>query len=123
MKNVIINLKAPNGNILNLFNQDGFAGDNMVNTIVSSAGTTAFADGTPPFTGVFKPKAAIGFGTTIPANITLGTSAQNFISNVGSFADLYNVTNGVWTLVLRDTESGNVGSLTSWGIRFWYNIV
>jgi hypothetical protein len=39
MGDISINLKAPNGQVLNLLNNDGGSGKNLVNTVFSSQGT------------------------------------------------------------------------------------
>ena len=108
ISDMIVNLKAPNGSVLNLFNQDGGSGDNFVNTIVSSAGGTAFTAGAPPYTGTFAPKAASGVG---PAGS---------VSNVTTFSGLYSVPNGAWTLVLQDLWSGDDPFLNNWTVEITY---
>ncbi|MBL0199368.1 MAG: proprotein convertase P-domain-containing protein [Chitinophagaceae bacterium] len=58
---MVIVLKAPNGNVFNLdavINRTGGAGANFVNTVISSAGTTLLSAGAPPYTGTFAPDAA-----------------------------------------------------------------
>jgi len=100
-----INLVAPNGNILNLVNNRGGSGDNFVNTVISSAGVTAIASGTAPFTGTYLPDATTGQGPT------------GFVSNVTLFSDLFSVPNGNWTLAIRDGAGGDIGTLTSWSIN------
>ena len=54
---MVIALKAPNGQIINLsalLNRTNAAGANFTNTVISSAGTVAQNAGTAPFTGTFK---------------------------------------------------------------------
>ena len=106
----VINLKAPNGQILNLFNQNGGSGDNLVNTVISSTGTTTFASGSAPFTGTFAADAAIGQGPT------------GYVSNAANFAALYSTANGNWVLAMRDLFGGDLGILTSWSISFDYTV-
>ncbi len=108
ISDMIVNLKAPNGNVLNLFNGDGGSGDNFVNTVVSSAGVTGFASGTPPYTGTFAPKASASVG---PAGS---------VSNVAAFSGLYSVPNGAWTLVLQDLYGGDDPFLSNWSIEITY---
>ena len=45
-----INIKAPNGNVLNLVDREGGGGNNFVNTVVSSTGTAPLVNA--PFTGL-----------------------------------------------------------------------
>ena len=110
ISDMVINLKAPNGQVLNLFNQHGGSGDDLVNTIVSSTGTTSFASGTPPYTGTFAATAAIGQGPT------------GYTSNAANFAALYSTPNGNWVLAMRDLFGGDLGLLTSWSISFDYTV-
>ncbi len=110
ISDMVINLKAPNGQILNLFNQHGGSGDNLVNTVVSSTGTTAFSSGSAPFTGTFAATAASGQGPT------------GNVSNAANFAALYSTPNGNWVLALRDLFGGDLGVLTSWSISIDYTV-
>jgi subtilisin-like proprotein convertase family protein len=110
ISDMVINLKAPNGQVLNLFNQHGGAGDNLVNTVVSSTGTTAFTSGSAPFTGTFAATAASGQGPT------------GYTSNAANFAALYSTPSGNWVLALRDLAGGDIGVLTSWSISIDYTV-
>jgi subtilisin-like proprotein convertase family protein len=106
-----IGLKAPNGRILNLFNQKGGSGDNLVNTTVSSTGTATFAAGAPPYTGVFAADAA-----------AVGPTGN--VADATAFADLYpNSGSGSWSLVMRDHVFFDGGTLTSWSITINYSYV
>jgi subtilisin-like proprotein convertase family protein/uncharacterized protein YjdB len=105
---MILNLTAPNGNTLNLFNRHGGSGDNLTNTVVSSTGTTAFTSSSAPFTGTFAPTAAYAVGPTA------------FISNVTDYASLYSVPNGTWTLSGRDAAGADLGVFTSWDLTITY---
>jgi hypothetical protein len=106
MGDISINLKAPNGQVLNLFDKHGGTGDNLVNTVISSQGTAAFETGSPPFTGTFKAKGSQSVGPT------------GYLSNAGGFANLYSVPSGMWTLALCDSIDIDVGSLSRWDITF-----
>ncbi|MBS1743904.1 MAG: proprotein convertase P-domain-containing protein, partial [Bacteroidetes bacterium] len=103
-----INLKAPNGSILNLVNRKGGTGNNFTNTTVSSAGTTTFASSSSPFTGTFAANAANNVGAT------------GYKSNVAAFSFLYGTPNGNWTLVIDDEVAARAGTLTSWTITINY---
>ena len=107
---MIINLKAPNGNILNLMNQHGGSADNLVNTTISSNGTVLVSSGTAPFTGTYLPTGASAVGAT------------GFLSNVTNFSGLYSVPNGNWQLVMRDAAGGDLGVLTSWTLTLSYTL-
>ncbi|MFT3676268.1 MAG: hypothetical protein QM781_10250, partial [Chitinophagaceae bacterium] len=103
------NLRAPNGKILNLVNGKGGSGDGFTNAIISSTGTASLPTAaTTPVTGTFAADAALGAGAT------------GFVSNASSFADLYNVGNGNWTLAVRDGALGDAGALTGWSITLTY---
>jgi subtilisin-like proprotein convertase family protein len=106
MADIDVNLKAPNGKVLNLFNLHGGSGDNMVNTVISSQGTIALSTGVAPFTGTFRATGSLNIGPT------------GYKSNVASFANLYSVPSGTWTLALRDSVAIDVGPLTRWDITF-----
>lgn len=103
------NLRAPNGKILNLVNNKGGQGLGFTNAIISSTGTVSLPTATTsPITGTFA------------ADAVLGAGATGFASNASSFADLYNVANGDWTLAVRDRALGDVGVLTEWSITLTY---
>jgi subtilisin-like proprotein convertase family protein len=108
---MIINLKAPNGNVLNLINQKGGAGDNLVNTEISSASANPIPAAGAPYTGTYRADAlAANPPTAFPQNVT-------------SFAGLYSVGNGNWTLALRDNAGLDLGTLTSWSITITYQVL
>jgi subtilisin-like proprotein convertase family protein len=107
---MVINLRAPNGQVLNLFNEHGGAGVNLLNTVISSTGTASLASGTAPFTGTYAATAAIGVGPTGNA------------STAANFASLYSIPNGNWTLALLDVFTFDVGTLTGWSISFDYTV-
>lgn len=108
ISDMVINLRAPNGKILNLFNGKGGSGDNLVNTVISSASTTAIPGTGAPYTNTYRPDAANNVGPT------------GFLSNTTAFADLFQAGNGQWTLGLRDGFNGDIGTLTSWSIVVSY---
>lgn len=111
VSDMVINLRAPNGNVLNLVNQRGGSGDNFVNTTISSTSTTSLATGTAPFTGTWAADAATGVGPTGNA------------SNVNNWAALWtgNVS-GNYVLAMRDLAGGDIGTLTSWSITINYTL-
>lgn len=108
VSDMVVNLRAPNSKILNLFNAKGGSGDNMTNMVISSASTTPI--GTPPFTGTWAADAAVGVGPN-------GNQ-----SNVNKFDSLYSVGNGTWTLALQDLVALDPGTLTSWSITLTYQM-
>ncbi|MBC7535933.1 MAG: proprotein convertase P-domain-containing protein, partial [Ferruginibacter sp.] len=105
VSDLYMNLRAPNGNILNLANRPtNGSGVNFTNTGVTSTGSLLLSSGTTPFTGNFAPDAASG----------VGAAGQN--SNVTAYASLFGTPNGNWVLSARDAAAGNTGSITSWSI-------
>lgn len=108
---MVFNLVAPDGKILNLVNSRGGSGDNFTNTTISSTSTTSLATGAAPFNGTFAADAVLAVGPTA------------FQSNVATFSGLYATPTGTWRLAMRDQAFGDVGLLTSWSLSFNYNIL
>ncbi|MFT3908129.1 MAG: proprotein convertase P-domain-containing protein [Ferruginibacter sp.] len=106
-QDLIMNLRAPNGNILNLVNTRGGSGSNFTNTVINSTSTTAIT-GSAPFTGTFRPDASSGVGAT------------GQVSNVTTFASLYSTTNGNWVFSARDQANTNTGTISSWSLTITY---
>jgi subtilisin-like proprotein convertase family protein len=115
---LVISLKAPGGNIVNL---DGFlsntggagATSGFTNTRISSAGTAALSSGTNPYNGIFRADAFVG----------AGTGPTGFDANVGSLLALNasaTAANGTWTLAMYDGGPADLGTLTSWGLQITY---
>lgn len=104
ISDLILNLKAPNGKIINLFNRDGGSNPNMTNTVVSSDGTIAFSSGSAPFTGTFAATAAV-------------VGATGYMANTTSFNALFNGPNGTWVLIARDARGPNTGTIGNWSIE------
>ena len=116
---LVIVLKAPNNAILNLdyyISGTGGAGPTtgFTNTRFSSTGTNALNTGSNPYNAVFKPDAVVGNGPFGPSGPT------GYNATVGTFAGLYSVPNGNWTLATYDGGAGDVGTLTSWSLTFNY---
>jgi subtilisin-like proprotein convertase family protein len=106
---LMFNLRAPNGRILNLVNRKGGNGDGYTNAVFNSTATASLPTAnTTPVTGTFAPDGAMGVGPT------------GYASNAGSFTDLFQAANGTWTLAIRDNANLDVGTLTSWSITITY---
>lgn len=111
-----INLRAPNGNVLNLVGRRGGSGNNFTNTTINNTSSLAISGASAPFTNTYAPDA---INNTGPAG---------YVSNVGSFNGLMSVPNGTWTIVAEDNVfwSGffntNTGSLSSWSITINYTV-
>lgn len=87
---------APTG-CVQLFDNTGGNGDDMVNTVFSDAGTTDIAAGSPPYTGTF--------------NLT----GANVLTSLDGSA-----TNGTWTLFVRDNSGAGstTGTVGNWSMSF-----
>ncbi|MGB4845261.1 MAG: hypothetical protein WBP16_12415, partial [Ferruginibacter sp.] len=112
---VVVALKAPNNNVLNLdFNLSGSGGTGpttgFTNTRISSSGTAALSSGSDPYTGVFKADANNSAAGSIAGMPPTGTS----------WTQLYGIPNGDWSLLLYDAAAGDEGTLTSWSLSFNY---
>lgn len=111
-----INLKAPNGNILNLVNQRGGTGDDFNTTTISSLSSTPITTGSNPYNNTYAADAKNAIGS--PANQ----------SNVTNFAGLYGVPNGTYTLIVEDDVlyrsrfQTNTGKLNHWNITVNYTV-
>ncbi len=114
-----INLKAPNGAILNLsrnLTATGNSGANFINTIISSDGTNLLKDGAAPFTNTFKADAING---AITNGYTFG-DPTGYIAAATSFSDLFSIANGNWTLAMADNGAGDAGTVNNWSIDISY---
>lgn len=111
---LILNLKAPNGNVLNLVDQRGNTGkhgnsENFENTTVSSNSNNPFTDNKDPFTGTY----------TADAHDRIGTPQSD--RNI-SFSDLFSQPNGTWTFGAEDEDKDEDGTINSWSITINYTI-
>lgn len=134
---MLINLKAPNGKILNLYKYntaqatgpDAVPNGGWFNAEINSTDTTTFRYvptpyryGTLPVPGPYRPDA---INTPILSNSGNPIPVQNptgFISNATKFADLFSVPSGDWTLALADGGPEDIGVLNSWSITINYVI-
>ena len=117
---MVFALKAPNGQAINLdyhLSATGGSGNTsgFINTIISSSGTTALSSGVNPYTSTFKADLQIspsgGYG---PAG-SLGT-----IPTTVSWANLFTLPNGTWTLGMYDGVASNTGTLNFWCLNITY---
>ena len=115
------NLKAPNGQVLNLdknLTATGNAGANFTNTVISSTGTTALSSGAQPFTNTFKADLING---GITPGYTFG-DPTGYAATAPNWAALYSVPNGTWTLASADDGAGDVGFIENWTLRITYQV-
>ncbi len=94
---LLLMLRTPSNNQVTLSSLNGSGGANYTNTTFDDSATISIMNGTPPFTGSYKP--------------------QNSFSNILN-TDL----NGNWILRIYDNTAGNQGSLINWCIIFKYYI-
>ncbi|CAN5478573.1 hypothetical protein BH11BAC3_BH11BAC3_00270 [soil metagenome] len=113
---LIINLKAPNTNVLNIVNQAGGSGDNFTNTTVSSLGSTVFSTNSSaaPFTGTYRADADFP--------VAGATTGGGNTPNVTLFTSLFGTPNGNWQLSARDVAGADVGTLNNWSITINYTV-
>ena len=113
------NLKAPNGQVLNLDKNMGATGNpgaNFTNTVISSAGAAALSGGTQPYTATFKADLING-GVT--PGYTYG-DPTGYAATAPNWAALYSVPNGTWTLAGADDGAGDVGFIENWTLKITY---
>ncbi len=122
---LVINLKGPNGNVLNIANMIGGGGDNFgngtSNTYVNNSSINNITTAVAPFNATpYSPQAAgaVAGATLVPGNV----------SNTTTFSGLYGATagsaNGNWILSVRDNVGGsNVGTLNNCEIVITYTNV
>jgi len=128
---MIFNLRAPNGQIFNLYKYAGgnFTGPASGVPTWGWYGAQIHATGTTtPFSTVAAAPFIYGAPPTLwrPDALNtpvVGVVVQNpngFPSAAANFSDLYSVPNGAWTLAMADGGPGDVGSLASWSINITY---
>ena len=111
---LVVNVKAPNSNVLNLVNREGGLGDNFNITTIGSIGATSIVGQLAPFNNTYSPEATF--------NVQGATGVAGNISNVTSFASLFDTPNGDWTLSARDFAAGTAGTISSWSIIVNYSM-
>lgn len=111
----VVNIKAPNGNVLNLINQRGTHTATVTtlfaNTNLSSAGVTSLASGAGTFTGTWRADAVNAVG------------AAPYVANTTTWSSLFSIPNGAWTLsVYNNTAFSNtVVSTMQWSLTLTYS--
>ncbi|MBK7559737.1 MAG: T9SS type A sorting domain-containing protein [Chitinophagaceae bacterium] len=121
---LVIALKAPNNNVLNLdfFLSNSFGGvtTGFLNTVITSAaGAPALSTGSNPYTASFRPDgqiAATGNGPAAPTGYTANMANFNALISTLTPANV----NGVYTLAMYDGGAIDIGTLTNWEIEFTY---
>jgi hypothetical protein len=110
---VVMNLKAPNGQTLNLVGllNNGTGSNstaNFTNTVIDSISTTPLSGAPAPRTGNFR---ADRFTATVPG--VAPTTTNSWLPLLGTL-------NGNWTLAACDLYTPDIGTLTSASITITY---
>ena len=128
---MIFNLRAPNGQILNLYKYaDGaFTGPasgvptwGWYGAQINSGGTVAF---NTVAAAPFIYNSTTNWKADIRNTAVAGPVVQNptgFVSAATAFSDLYSIPNGAWTLAMADGGAGDVGTLASWTLCITYTV-
>jgi subtilisin-like proprotein convertase family protein len=103
-----IYLQSPSGEKIGLSNLLGSSGDNFTNTVFADSASIVLPSTGSPYTGLYKPSAAV-FTVTGCTGIT--TTKTTF----GSLGSGINP-NGNWSLYAYDRASIDTGAITSWVI-------
>lgn len=110
---LILNLKSPNGNVINLFNRQRGNSDDFKDTIFSSNQKNPSIDNfSPPFTGTFR------------TNNLIGKGYAPYISNVNDIKYLKKTDGtilGDWILYIKDDAGLDLGVLENWSIEFLFD--
>jgi len=111
---LVMNLRAPNGQVLNLVglldNGQGLNNTaNFTNTIIDSTATTPLSGAPAPRTGRFRAD-----------RYAVSTAFNPIASTTGFWSSLLSTLNGNWTLGLSDLGPGDLGTLTAWEIQISY---
>ncbi len=112
-EDIIVDLEAPNGQIINLVKGTIITtGTNFTNTNVSSdPAKPAFPTSGAPFTSTYKADAGISGFQLAPTPLP----------TTSSYSSLYSTPNGTWKIRVYDDESIGVGTLTNWAIKISYS--
>ncbi len=87
-----VELEAPDGTRITLFQNVGLYEENFINTWLSDQAATPIENGAAPFTGVYRPQGRLADFNSSPLN-------------------------GVWRLRVTDANPGDGGYLARWGLR------
>ena len=92
VEDIVVTLSSRGEKVL-LTSRNGFSGDNYASTRFDDGASTKISDGSPPFTGSFRPE-----------------------QSLNAFDDL--ALSGLWTLTVTDAALNDTGTLVSWRIVF-----
>ena len=111
LSHLLINLKAPNGNIINIKQLgDGYSDIYLQNTVFSGIPSTDFTLGSPLYNGVFQFSGATG-----------ATGFGGYIVNTSDVGDLFiNTTKGYWEVYIKTFDGLDV-KVNSLKLEFCYS--
>ncbi len=130
---MIFNLKAPNGKILNLYkfnggnatgNSSGVSTWGWYNAQVSPASTTPFSSvAAAPY--IYQTPPTVFKADILNADVTAAgfpfNNPTGYTSDATAWTDLYpGSSTGAWTLAMADGGPGDVGTLASWSLTISY---
>jgi subtilisin-like proprotein convertase family protein len=118
VSDVVISLKAPNGQILNLdyvLNSSGVAGANFTNTVIGSTYTLALNGSAAPHTTNHKADAVI-----TPVFVGVATGATGFEATTTTWASLFSTPNGTWTMSMYDAGATDEGTFNNATLEITY---
>jgi len=92
-----ISVRSPAATTVSLSNRHGGSGDNFTGTIFDDEAATPIATGTPPYTGSFRPDAALS-----------AVDGQNML--------------GTWNLVVSDNAAADTGTVNAWSVVITYAV-
>jgi subtilisin-like proprotein convertase family protein len=130
---MIFNLKAPNGKILNLYKfnsglatgaASGVPSWGWYNAQISSAGGAAFSTvAAAPF--IYQTPPTVFKADMLNADVTAAgfpfNNPTGYTSDAIAWTDVYPSPIGAWTLAMADGGPGDLGTLASWSIEFTYS--
>jgi subtilisin-like proprotein convertase family protein len=111
VNDLLILLKAPNGDVLPLFDGVGFGigGTNLTNTIFTDNTNQTILNTYPPYTGYLQPFGYLGSGCP-PNTATVLSFGAIGGGNINP--------NGVWQLIVDRQNNNGTGTLDNWSINF-----
>ena len=109
----ILNLQAPNGNVINFdYESGGGSGSDGFNLVTfSSSGTTPVSSATLTSANVYEAALLVGEGPTIPTDLR---------STTALWSDLYSSPNGTWTFIATNDYSATEDTFKNWSITINY---
>jgi len=110
---VTINLKSPDGKVINIKDVNVGVGSKLVDTVFEYTSNVSLNTGTSPYTSTFGMSKVVPTGAVAPDGV-------NYLSDSTTLADLITTdTEGVWTIYIK-TDDSFFPTLNSWSINIKY---